>query len=115
MASSKNDSPCFMNMHDGRMFTDYRPRCTTQFELTKQGTTSFAQRQALIHNAKTIMDRNSTLAVSNTHCGGCTFTPDKSGTMLPEKRTQQCNGRTCTISPNDQQGLGLGRNYNVSA
>ena len=114
-SSTKNDSPCFMNMHDGRMFTDYRPRCTTQYELTKQGATSFEQRQELIHNAKLIMDRNASAAASGSECGGCKFAPKDAGTMLPEKRVQQCNSRTCAISPNDPKGLGLGRNYNVSA
>ena len=114
-SSTKNDAPCFMKMHDGRMFTDYRPRCTTQFELTKQGATSFEQRQELIHTAKDLIARNASTAAAGTHCGGCKFTPKDVGTMLPEKRMQQCNSRTCSVSPNDPKGLGLGRNYNVSA
>jgi hypothetical protein len=99
---------CFMNnMHDGRQFTDYRPRCAVYSQSTKSD--SYATRQEMIKNASKIMKENEMRAMSQFGCEPC-FDTKEAGTMLPEKNMMECNKRTCVMKQNvNPKGLGHGR------
>lgn len=107
----QTSSACFYNMHDGRMFTDYRPRCTIDFENAGSQKTSYNARQELIHNAEKLMSESTAMAEKRAVCKKC-FSVNEPGTMLPEANMQQCNDRTCTFKRDaNPGGLGMGRVY----
>lgn len=97
-------------MADGRHFTDYRPRCFSQYLVTPNGNfpSSFDYRMYLTRNANEIMKKNVLDAYRTNVCGPC-VEPYNVGTMLPEQTVQTCNERTCSFKSNDPNGLGLGR------
>lgn len=99
---------CPPRMDDGRHFTDYRPRCVSNFIANDDALNSFEYRQYLINNADKIMKNNSVAAYKTNSCGPC-VEPYDIGTMLPEQTIQVCNKSTCKFVLNDQDGLGLGR------
>jgi len=101
-------------MSDGRNFTDYRTRCTIDYELKMRDAfkSSYDNRQFLINNAASLIKANNNLAESMNACSGC-FPKNAVGTMLPEKNMVKCNTKTCNFSVSDPNGLGTGRNYNV--
>jgi len=112
-------SMCPYRQSDGRMFTDYRPRCIANFSVPGLNETdgnymiasSYEFRQYLTKNASDIMLKNQQKAYAENNCGPCKSPYDVS-TMLPEQSVQKCNSQTCTFSKNDTNGLGLGRSYN---
>lgn len=108
--SNNKFSNCPPLMADGRHFTDYRPRCFSQYLVTPNGNfpSSFDYRMYLTRNADGIMKKNALDAYRTNVCGPC-VEPYNIGTMLPEKTVQSCNTRTCTFNKNDPNGLGLGR------
>jgi hypothetical protein len=109
--TTKNES-CPYRMSDGRNFTDYRTRCTVDYQKKTKNLfkSNFEERQFLIHNAGRLMKEHEADAQTHnmTHC--CFKSSDK-GTMLPEKNMVQCNKKTCQFYENDYQGIGTGRNY----
>jgi hypothetical protein len=109
---AKDNVPgCAPLMADGRLFTNWTPRCA-QVYMSETSKSSYEARQHLIENAKDIMKKNAGDAYILARCGPCYENPDwNSGTMLPELNTQTCNERTCTFAPNNNSGLGLGRQY----
>ncbi len=104
---------CPPRMADGRHFTDYRPRCYSQYMVGDKPMSSFEQRIYLTENAADIMMKNAAAAYVANRCGPCEE-PFDQGTMLPEKVKQVCDSRTCTYAMNDPYGLGLGRQYIMS-
>lgn len=98
-------------LHDYRPFTDYRPRCSTQYldKLTNNFASSYDYRTHLIHNADKFIFENAAEAYKRMRCQ-C-VEPFDQGTMLPELEKQTCNERTCTFNVNDKYGLGLGRQF----
>lgn len=104
---------CPPRMADGRHFTDYRPRCMSNFIMNNDSMNSYEYRQYLIHNADNIMKNNSIASYKDNMCGPC-VDPYDQGTMLPEQYLQSCNKNTCKFVLNDQNGLGLGRQNMVS-
>lgn len=112
-ASDNRVFNCPPRMDDGRHFTDYRPRCMANFVLNNESLNSFEYRQYLINNADAIMKKNSIAAYNETACGAC-VEPYNMGTMLPEQSVQSCNKSTCKFNLNDQNGLGLGRDYGTT-
>jgi hypothetical protein len=106
--------PCFNMMHDGRSFTDYRPRCTIQYQMKLRNgdnASSYEARQYMIQNATTLMGKNQSIAEMSSGCTDC-FDKLDPGTMLPERNVQECNARTCTFQTDKTpKGLGLGRKY----
>lgn len=103
---------CPPRMSDGRHFTDYRPRCTQQYQ-DKVGNrlmSSYEQRMYLTTNAEEIIKSNARGAYLMNRCGPC-VEPYDQGTMVPEFEKQTCNSRTCSFGVNDAFGLGLGRNF----
>lgn len=102
---------CFYNMHDGRMFTDYRPRCTVEFENAGSQSSSYLTRQHMIQNAEKMISQSLAMAQKNAMCGRCLPSNDP-GTMLPEAHMQKCDERTCTFNKNvNPGGVGTGRVY----
>lgn len=99
---------------DYRLFTDWRPRCATQYidMISDQLPSSLDQRMFLTHNADQIMKDNALKAYLKAGCGPCVETPSwNDGTMLREFDTQVCNSRTCSFRTNDPWGLGRQRQY----
>lgn len=105
---------CAPLMSDGRLFTNWAPRCAQVYMdmQTKAYPSSYEGRQAMITNASDLMMKNAANAYMNARCGPCYENPDwNTGTMLPELNMQTCDARTCTFAPNNQSGLGMGRQY----
>ena len=103
---------CPARMADGRLFTDYRPRCDQIADLMpkeQSGVSSYEFRMQLVDKAEDVMRRNMMWAFTEAACGPCDYA--KSGTMLPEAYVQSCDGSVCTIKPGTDGGLGLGRDY----
>jgi hypothetical protein len=101
---------------DYRLFTDWRPRCSTQYLnmlAQKDYTpTSLEHRMFLTHNADELMKINAQNAYMKARCGPCEDSMSWNvGTMLPEYDKQECNTRTCNFSVSDPWGLGRGRMY----
>lgn len=104
-------------MADGRLFTDYRPKCAAGFVPAPQKglfLDSYKYRQHLIGNAADIMEELRADSYDTAVCAPCDASHGQAGTMLPERTMQKCNGRTCTFVANDPNGLGLGRAYEAS-
>lgn len=105
---------CAPIMSDGRLFTNWAPRCAQVYVdmQTKKSLSSYEGRQLLIKQAEDIMKQKSVEAYMNARCGPCYENPDWfTGTMLPELNTQTCDARTCQFAPNNKSGLGLRREY----
>lgn len=102
-------------MSDGRLFTDYRPRCQLNPVFPPPNTDayldSYKYRQYLIHNADKILNAMRAEAYAAAVCAPCFADYDDAGTMLPHKNIERCDGRTCAVYGNDPNGLGLGRAY----
>jgi hypothetical protein len=102
---------CAPIMSDGRLFTNWTPRCAQVYGNENQ-LNSYDSRQKLINHAEELMKKNAGEAYLNAKCGPCYENPDwNTGTMLPELHIQTCDARTCTFTPNSEDGLGLGRYY----
>ena len=104
---------CPYRMSDGRNFTDFRTRCTIDYETKVKNSfqSSYDQRQFLIQNATKIMTENNRIAESMNSCSGC-FPKNSPGTMLPEKNSVTCNDKICKFNEVNPNGLGTGRIYN---
>lgn len=90
-------------MADGRIFTDYRPNCVMNHELSK-GKNSFEYRYYLENNGSQIEQSILKKLDDAVKCTGCT-----AQTVLPAKHIQNCNAGMCNITVNDPTGLGLDR------
>ena len=102
---------CFYNMHDGRMFTDYRPRCTVDFQNASSQSSSYVTRQHMIQNAEKLMSQSLAIAQKDATCGQC-LPLKHPGTMLPEAHMQKCDRRTCAFKHKvNPDGVGTGRVY----
>lgn len=120
-ASDNKYNNCPPLMADGRMFTDYRPRCIANFAVAGGASlpgnfdlpNSYEYRQYLIKNASDIMAKNRQMAYQNNACGPCT-NPYNEGTMLPEQSMVKCDANKCSFYSNDSTGLGQGRAYNTT-
>lgn len=107
MSGSKMDRNCPPRMSDGRLFTDYRPRCDINYIIppTNELIDSYNYRQFLIQNADVILNEHRKNAYAAAACLPCSDFE----TMLPEQTIQKCNSKTCAFVMNDPVGLGLGR------
>jgi len=109
-----NIQSCMLKMQDGRAFTDYRPRCTINYQLknTKQMSNSYDSRMFLINNAESLMTENEKIVKDTNACKSC-FDTNELGTLLPEKNMTKCNDKTCNFQQNvNPNGIGTGRTYN---
>lgn len=99
-------------MADGRLFTDYRPRCDINFLPTTEPLNSYAYRQFLIANGNKLLTEHRVSAYNSAVCGPC-MSPYDVGTMLPEQSRMTCDGQTCSVKLVNPQGVGLGREYGM--
>ena len=106
----ENKSACPQRMSDGRLFTDYRPRCVSQFATTQSKYNSYEHRQYMINNASSIMQKNAAEAYEKNKCLPC-MEPYNVGTMLPEKNLVTCNKQTCSTTIFNDSGFATGINY----
>lgn len=130
-ASENKNYDCPPRMADGRLFTDYRPKCDANYAdyLHLQGLPaareaaqqkpqaqsasmdSYSYRQYLITNADKLMLSERAGTYKRAVCGPC-VEPYYSGTMLPEQAKVICNAQTCSVVPTgNPMGVGIGRDY----
>ena len=94
-------------MHDGRLFTDYRPRCL-QYPLKVTGVWGEHDgRQKMIQATDSLMDEARTLLQRKVAPvkGSCV------DTMVPELYKRVCTWRGCETVPGHYAGIGTGRVY----
>lgn len=116
-SSENSEWDCPPRMADGRLFTDYRPRCVVNLQYAKPMTGSQDYRQFLIQNGSQIMDQNRAAASKVAFCAPC-VKPWNQGTMAPEADRVVCDKVSCSrvpvpTVPGAQPGLafGTGREY----
>lgn len=110
-ANSK-DFECAARMADGRIYTNYRPRSSTQYfnMVYNNMPDAYSYRQYMTQNAEELIKRNAAEAYMRSACGPCDEDYDR-GHMLGETDQQVCNSRVCTFRTTDPFGLGRGRMY----
>lgn len=96
---------CPARMADGRQFTNYHPRCVTNFEALPKPMSAFDYRMYLTNNAEKIIDHNRNDAFRKNRCDTCE-NPQKE---MDEMNVQVCDGVTCAFPLMEPTGLGLGR------
>lgn len=103
---------CPDRMADGRLFTNWRPRSSTQYYnmIANNMPDAYSYRQYMIQNANELIKRNAADAYMRTSCGPCDVPYDR-GNMLPEMDQQVCDARKCTFRLTDPFGLGRSRLY----
>jgi hypothetical protein len=104
---------CPIKMSDGRIFTDYRPRCAVNSELMTDLSnnnmikSSYESRVFLQSNAEKIIEMNKMNATNNlTPCAPCNRPVDVSGTMYPERYIVKCTPSSCEKIEVNKHGLG---------
>jgi hypothetical protein len=114
-----NGKICPSRMQDGRVFTDYRPRCMINADLMSQMQSkellpsSYDTRMYLQKNAETIMQDAQKSAFENMDCS-CTAAGNQMkgiDTMAPERYVVKCNSVTCSRAEVNPAGIGDGRQY----
>ena len=103
---------CPSRMSDGRLYTDYRPRCDIQLELQPPMSGTLEYRQFLIHNADKVIQHHRSLAFDKAYCGPC-VQPWNQGTMAPEADSFVCDKVACARVPGAAGGIGTSRNYGM--
>lgn len=90
---------CPARMADGRLFTDYRPRCA--FVATQARgmapVSNHTARQLMTKGADALIARDRREAKARAACGPCTRPPPD--TMLPPAMLQKCDARACAFLP----------------
>lgn len=107
---------CPPRMADGRLFTDYRPRCDINLQYAAPMAGSWDYRQYLIHNGDKIIEANRAAAVSHAGCAPC-VQPYDQGTMAPEADRVVCDKVSCArVRPPKASpfGIGTGRDYGTT-
>ena len=106
-------------MADGRLFTDYRPRCVANLQYAAPMSGSQDYRLFLIGNGAQIMEQNRAAAAAAAHCAPC-VQPYNRGTMVPEIDRVVCDKVSCARTPVAEAGasgpggfggIGTGRAY----
>lgn len=109
---------CPPRMADGRLFTDYRPRCDANLQFQAPMSGSHEYRQFLISNGQTIIDANRSAAASIAMCGPC-VSPLYLTTMVPEVDRVVCDKVSCSRvrypANTSGMGIGTGREYGMTA
>ena len=112
--TAPQEKMCPMRMNDGRVFTDYRPRCLVNNDLTTALTqkqmvaSSYESRMFLQQNAESIMQQSQKLAEENAKCGVC---KDNAGIIHPERYVVRCDTVSCRRDEVNPDGFGDGRHY----
>ena len=113
-SSSSGDKTCPARMNDGRMFTDYRPKCIVNNDMLSDLqdkniiNSSYESRMYLQNNAEKIIEQQRNIALDKVRC---TRPPQDVGTMLPEKYVVKCDNVSCERKLINPNGLGDGRYY----
>lgn len=96
-------------MADGRHFTDYRPNCLLNNNLKHQSQVmnSYDYKLYLQRNAEQIIDLNR----KHNYILNGSYECCSQNTNVPEKHVQQCDLNTCSVSINNKNGIGLGRDF----
>ena len=109
--TAKNINECMYKMQDGRSFTDYRPRCTIQYQMKNEDMkNSYDSRMYLINNAENMMKANQEIISRQNNCMDCSAMKMEE-TFLPEQNMMKCDEHTCNFSQVNPAGLGTGRVY----
>ena len=96
-------------MQDGRIMTDYRPRCA-QYPLAATQTWGENDARArMIHGAEELMEASRQLNNRKVLATSCV------DTMVPELYKRVCSWDGCKVIPGNFQGIGTGRIYVNSA
>lgn len=110
-AATSAAGECPPRMADGRLFTDYRPRCDRNLAYAAPMTGSWDYRQFLIGNGDRIIDVDRTRLERVARCAPCV---PGHGTMAPEADRVVCDKVSCTrIQPGKPNpfAIGTGREY----
>jgi hypothetical protein len=109
----KSISECMFKMQDGRSFTDYRPRCTIQYQMKNENMkNSYESRMFLINNAEKMIKANQEIVEQQNACLSCQKNANGIDTFLPEKNMMKCDKHSCNFIENvNPTGLGTGRIY----
>lgn len=92
-------------MNDGRLFTDYRPRCS-QYPVKAAGTWGdHDARQRMVNDAESLM--KATRSMLNEKIAS----RNPVDTMVPELYKQVCTWKGCDVIPGHFTGIGVGRIY----
>jgi hypothetical protein len=113
--SNNKHFDCPPRMSDGRIFTDYRPRCDINFvdflDASGRSMDSYKYRQYLTNNTDAILTRFRDNSYYSARCGPC-MEPYNEGTMLQEQERTYCDAKTCIRKVvGDGQGVGMGRDF----
>lgn len=111
--SSNKKWNCPPHMSDGRLYTDYRPRCDVHLEDMKPMSSSYDFRQYMMHNAEGLIGRLRNDAFSRAQCGPC-MEPYNVGTMMPEGDAFVCDKISCRRVSGAAGGMGTGRDYGMT-
>lgn len=104
---------CPPHMADGRLFTDYRPRCDINLQYKRHPMTgSFDYRQYLITHGNALISEQRQQAFRGAYAGPC-VQPYDQGTVVADKDAFVCNQVTCQVVSKDPSGLGTGRDYGM--
>ena len=92
-------------MMDGRVFTDYRPRCFHYPVKAAQAWGDNDARQRMIHGADELMSAARQLNNRKVTAAACV------DTMVPELYKRVCTWQGCKVIPGNPAGVGVGRIY----
>lgn len=112
-SNAKSINECMFLMQDGRSFTDYRPRCTIQYQMKNESMkNSYDSRMFLINNAEKMMKANHDIVEKQNSCMSCQNDKQPADTFLPERNMMKCDKHSCNfIADVNPKGLGTGRIY----
>ena len=97
-------------MSDGRLFTDYRPRCDANSTLQAPMSGSYEYRQHMIANGAALIERDRAAAAMMASCAPCL---SGFGTMAPEVDRIVCDKVSCArvavADAKEHLAIGTGR------
>jgi hypothetical protein len=101
---------CAPRMSDGRLFTDYRPRCDANSTYQAPMSGSYEYRQHMIANGAALIERDRATAAQMASCAPCL---SGFGTMAPEADRVVCDKVSCARvavpDATSQLAIGTGR------
>ena len=92
-------------MADGRIMTDYRPRCFQYPVAAAQAFGDNEYRNRMVHGANELMEAARQLNNRKVTATSCV------DTMVPELYKRVCTWKGCKVVPGNYQGIGTGRVY----
>lgn len=95
---------CPPRMEYGGVWTDYRPRCVANADISVLKMNSEEYRQSLIENGAAMIQQNRAMTEFKFGCS----TPLNQPTIPGFAVTQECSSNVCIIKDTNTGGLGLG-------